>query len=290
MPGSGERSRAGTDRRGANALADVITRDWRPYRWRGYALGLVAGILVGGILGPLVTVVVWFVLALASLTLDQPLPWAEVVWSAVFALTFAACGAWAVARWLPRRFRAATESYLWLAVRAERHWREVFGDRGVPRSMSAMRSFIEAAPETPETAGERFGIWMALGDLESTRRVIAQMPADTHLERHARAAATWLAAFVEGSDGDLTALRASAAGIDDPDDRLEAEVEIAVDTARVELASGRDWKPPLVAIRDALGGEPASILWQHAWRPAFRGMLAAAVVGVASFWFFTAIR
>ena len=124
------------------------------------------GILAGGILGPLLTVSLAIVVGLAGVTIDPLTPWAEIVWSGVFALTFAAAGAWAVARWLPHDFQAATETYLWLAVRAEAHWHELFGDAAVPRSRSAMRAFIAATPETPETAGERFGIWMALGDLD----------------------------------------------------------------------------------------------------------------------------
>ena len=282
-PAAPPRIRAGHD---AGALAGAITRAWRPYRWRGYVLGLVVGILAGGILGPVVTVSLAFALGLAGVTIDPLTPWAEIVWSGVFAVTFAAAGAWAVARWLPRDFKAATETYLWLAVRAEAHWHELFGDAAVPRSRSAMRAFIAATPETPETAGERFGIWMALGDLASARRVIEQMPEDTGSARHARASATWLVDLAAGSPGDLAALRSTAAALDDPDERLEADVEVAVDAARVEVAAGRDWKPPLVAIRERLGPEPTEILWRHTWRPAFRGMFVAAVIGVAAFWFF----
>ena len=170
-----------------SALAAAITRAWRPYRWRGYILGLVLGILAGGILGPLLTVFLAIVVGLAGVTIDPLTPWAEIVWSGVFALTFAAAGAWAVARWLSDDFQAAIETYLWLAVRAEAHWHELFGDAAVPRSRSAMRAFITATPETPETAGERFGIWLALGDLDSARRVVEQMPDDTGSARYARA-------------------------------------------------------------------------------------------------------
>jgi hypothetical protein len=268
------------------ALAGAITRTWRPYRWRGYILGLVVGILAGGILGPLMTVSLAFMVGLAGVTIDPLTPWAEIVWSGVFAVTFAAAGAWAVARWLPRDFKAATETYLWLAVRAEAHWHELLGDAAVPRSRSAMRTFIAATPEAPETAGERFGIWMALGDLPSARRVIEQMPDDTASARHARASAGWLVDLAAGSAGDLSVLRSTAAALDDADERLEAEVEVAVDAARVEVAAGRDWKPPLLAIRGRLGPEPTTILWLHTWPPAFRGMLVAAVIGVAAFWFF----
>ena len=244
------------------------------------------GILAGGILGPLLTVSLAIVVGLAGVTIDPLTPWAEIVWSGVFALTFAAAGAWAVARWLPHDFQAATETYLWLAVRAEAHWHELFGDAAVPRSRSAMRAFIAATPETPETAGERFGIWMALGDLDAARRVVEQMPDDTGSARHARASAVWLVDFAAGSPADLAALRATGAALDDADERLEAEVEVAVDAARIEVAAGRDWKPPLLAVRERLGPEPTAILWRHAWPPAFRGMFAAAVVGAAAFWFF----
>ena len=270
----------------AGALAGAISRAWRPYRWRGYVLGLVVGILAGGIIGPLLTVSLAFVVALAGVTIDPVTPWAEIVWSGVFALTFAAAGAWAVARWLPHDFQAATETYLWLAVRAEAHWHELFGDVAVPRSRSAMRAFIAATPEAPETAGERFGIWMALGDLDAARRVVAQMPGDTGSARHARASAAWLVDFAAGSAADLAALRATAAALDDADERLEAEVEVAVDAARVEVAARRDWKPPLLAVRVRLGPEPTAILWRHTWPSAFRGMFVAAVIGAASFWFF----
>lgn len=282
-PADPPRSLAGHE---AGALAAAITRAWRPYRWRGYVLGLVVGILAGGVVGPLLTVSIAFVLALAGVTIDPLTPWAEIVWSGVFALAFAAAGAWAVARWLPPDFKAATETYLWLAVRAEAQWHELFGDVAVPRSRAAMRTFVATAPETSATAGERFGIWMALGDLDSARRVVEQMPNDTGTDRHARASADWLVDFAAGSAGDLAALRATAAALNDAGERLEAEVEIAVDAARVEVASRRDWKPPLIAVRDRLGPEPTEILWRHAWPPAFRGMFVAAVIGAASFWFF----
>jgi hypothetical protein len=117
--------------------------------------------------------------------------------------------------------------------------------------------------------GERFGIWMALGDLASARRVIEQMPEDTGSARHARASASWLVDLAAGSPADLAALRSTAAALDDPGERLEAEVEVAVDAARVEVAAGRDWKPPLVAVRERLGPEPTEILWRHAWPPRF---------------------
>ena len=95
--------------------------------------------------------------------------------------------------------------------------------------------------------------------------------------------------FVGGSTGDLVRLREGAAEIEDPDDRLAAEVELAANTARIELAAGRDWRPPLAQVRGRLGAEPSDLLWQLAWPSTFRGMLAAAAIGVAAFWVVSAI-
>jgi hypothetical protein len=271
------------ERRRPGALADAMTRGWRPYRWRGYAVGVVAGIALGGIVAPILTTSVVIGLALAGITVDPRVPWAEVAWSVTFVVTFAAVGAWAVARWLPAAFRDALESYVWIA------WRHVFGDRPVPRSQSALRDFVEATPETAETAGERVAAWLALGDVDAARRCVSQMTTDTPTARYARDGSAWLVEFVGGSTGDLVPLREGAAEIEDPDDRLAAEVELAANTARIELAAGRDWRPPLAQVRGRLGAEPSDLLWQLAWPSTFRGMLAAAAIGVAAFWVASAI-
>src|SRR4029077_20063283 len=95
----------------------------------------------------------------------------------------------------------------------------------------------------------------------------------------------WLVDLAAGSPGDLAALRSTASALDDPDERLEADVEVAVAAAGFEVAAGRDWKPPLLPVRERLGPEPTALLWRHAWPRAFRGMFVAAVIGVAAFWF-----
>jgi hypothetical protein len=271
-------------------LAVALTRGWRPYRWRAYFVGLFVGIIVGGICAPIATTTVALVLGLGDIAIDPRLPWPEVIWSATFVVTFAAVGAWAATRWLPTDFRAAFESYAWLSARADDRWRRVFGDRPVPRSVRGMRDFLTDTPETPETAGERFAAWLVLGDLAAARRVVAQMPAVTPLERETRVVATWLVDFVGGTIGDLGPVRASVVEIEDPADRLEAEVDIAANLARIEVAAGRDWKPPLAAVRDQLGLEPVAKLWQDGWRSTFRSLLVTAAIGVAAFWTFTLVR
>jgi hypothetical protein len=271
-------------------LAAAITRDWRPYRWRAYVVGTLVGLIAGGICAPIATTTLELVLSLGGITIDPHLPWAEVIWSTTFVVTFAAGGAWGASRWLPTDFRAAVESYAWLSVRADERWRTVFGDRPVPRSVRAMRDFVTETPEAPESAGERFAAWLVLGDIAAARRVIGQMPGDTPLERETRVAATWMADFAGGTVGDLAPLLASASAIEDPADRLEAYLDIAANRARIEVAAGRDWKPPLAAVRERLGPEPVPTAWRQAWTSTFRGMLAAGAIGVGAYWAFTLLR
>jgi hypothetical protein len=269
--------------REAAALADAISRAWQPYRWRAYVAGIVVGILIGGVPAAIATTMLALIVALAGIEIDPMLPWAEILWTAAFVLAFAASGAWALARWLPQPFKAATETYLWLADQAETHWREQFGVP-VPRTPASMRAFLAATPATSETAGERYGIYMGLGDLTGARREIEAMPAATPVERHQVAAATWLADLAAGGDPSLEPLRAAAEAITDPAERREADVEVALSESRLALAQGRDWMAPAAAIRDRLGSEPDPLMWRLAGVPAFRSMLAAGTVGVAAYW------
>lgn len=272
------------------ALADAITRAWRPYRWRAYVVGIVSGVLIAGVPTAIATTALAVILALAGITVDPRLPWAEVIWSVAFVVAFAAIGAWALARWLPARFKAAAETYVWLATTAETRWRDTFGDAPVPRTPESMRAFLDATPRSPETAYQRFGIYLALGELETARSEIEHMPVTAPVERYQRAAATWLLDFVNGGNASLEPLRMGAAAIDDAADRLEAEVEVALSEARVAVARGGDWMTPAAAIRDRLGTEPSRLIWRLTWRPAFRTMLATASVGVVAYWIILSAR
>jgi len=48
------------------ALSNAITRRWRPYRIRGYALAIVLGFLVGGVIAPVTTTVIALVVVLTT--------------------------------------------------------------------------------------------------------------------------------------------------------------------------------------------------------------------------------
>jgi hypothetical protein len=218
-----------------------------------------------------------------------PFPWDEMIWTVAFLLLFAVSGAWAVARWLPRPFRSALESYVWLAIQAEAHWTELIGTP-VPRKAEAQRAFLDSMTVTPATAGEIATIWLALGDLDTARRVMAAMPEASDVERHQKASTAWLVDFVEGTDRPLDALEASAAALGDDTDRVEAVVGVAVDASRVALVHRGDWIAPMAAVRTRLGAEPSDALWRFAFPPVLRAMLLFGGIGVAAYWVFTLAR
>ena len=265
------------------ALAAAITRAWQPYRWRAYAAGVVAGLVVGGIAAPIATTTLLMAMYLAGVTATGAL-WQEGLWSLSFGLAFPAAAATAFARWQPVDLRKAAETYLWVAMRAEANWRRATGLAAVPRDPAAMRAFLASAPETPATAAERFGIWIALLDVPHARAALAEIPTETARGRFARASAGWLADFTEGTTPPLEPLEALAAAIDDPDERQEAATEVALNRARAALAEGMDWRAPLAAARAALGAAPDTIYRHWVWRPVFRTALISAATGLVVYW------
>ena len=58
------------------ALSNAISRGWRPYRFRAYVLGALAGFLFGGVVAPIATTLVALVLVLTTslpvLTVQRP--------------------------------------------------------------------------------------------------------------------------------------------------------------------------------------------------------------------------
>lgn len=270
-------------RRDPSAVARAFTARWRPYRLRAYLLGVFVG-LIGTIPVVIATAVIAFVLAMSDITVA--VPWDELAWTIAFLIVFAFSGAWAVARWLPASFRAALESYVWLASRAETHWAEAIGTP-VPRTADGMRAFLDAAVVTPATAGEIATIWLALGDLDTAREVVDVMPESTDVERHRKLTTAWLIDFVGGVDASLEVVEASAAAIVDDADRCEGQVGLAIDRSRVAIVHETDWIGPMAAVRPQLGTEPSDVLWRFAFRPARRTMLVYGGIGVAAYWAFT---
>jgi hypothetical protein len=266
------------------ALAGVITRAWRPYRWRACAVGIVAGLLAGGVIAPIVTTSFTIALAAAGAQLQTRFPLWEVVWSLVFVGAAPGVGAAVFARWQPTTLRDAAQVYVWLALRAEANWARSFGTRPVPRDEQGTRAFLATLQPTAETASERYGLWLAVLELDRAREAIAQMPEATPLDRFTRASASWLADFVGGTTQPLEPIEELARHLNDPDERVEATVTIAVNRARVALADGRDWRVPLAEARPSLDAGADEMYQQFVSQPVFRLLLVNTIVGVVVFW------
>jgi hypothetical protein len=266
------------------ALSNAIAGAWRPYRLRSYIVGVLAGLFVGGVVAPIATTSLLMLLYLAGLAPGDGVPWPEGVWIAAFAMTFATVGATAFARWQPQRLRMAAETYIWLATRAEENWARVFGALPVPRKDRDIRAVLASIPETPATAGERFGLWVGVLELDRARAAAAEMPQTSTIERYQRSSADWLVDFVAGATHLLDPLQVLVDAIDDPGEQTEAAVGLAVNQARVALSEGADWQLPLATIRPRLGTEPDSAYRRLVWQPVFRSLLVATAVGVSVFW------
>ena len=282
-PAPSDRQAPQDARRHPAAVAAAITAAWRPYRWRAYGGGLLAGLLIGGVGGPIVTTSMLMALAMAGVT-SEAASWPNVVWSLAFALSVPVVGATLYAYWQPRRLRMAAQTYLWVAQRAEAHWAEVMRARPVPRDERGIRQTLASMPGTPETARERFGLWLALLETDNARAAAAEIPGVTDVDRFSRPATLWLVDFVEGSTAPPDALQSLADAISDPDDRVEATAIVAVNRARVAISEDRDWQAPLTAVRPSLGDTPERIHNRFLWWAAFRALLVSMAVGVAVFW------
>ena len=276
------------DARHPAALAVAIFHAWRPYRWRGYAVGVLAGLIAGGVIAPLLTTTV--VLAAAFAGVDAGLagmPWAEILWTLTFVVVTPVVGALAVARWQPQDLQSAAQTYLWLAERSEARWRTTTGVATVPRDVAGMRAFLDATPPTPANAGERFGLWIALGEIAQARAAVEEMPRATPDDVFGHASASWLTDLVEGRpDAAKTVdeLAPLTDTIESPTGHREALVTVALHRARVARAAEGDWRAPLAAVRHRLGQEPDAVYARFVWRPAFKRLLSACGTGVVVYW------
>ena len=154
----------------------------------------------------------------------------------------------------------------------------------MPRDERSIRAFLSSAPETPETALERFGMWLAILEIDRARAVADVIPDATPRGRFDRAAARWLVDFVAGTTQSLEPLERLLLMIPDGDDRLEASAWTALGHARVALAEGRDWRLPLASMRRELGAEPHATYRRVVWLPVFRRLLAVYSIGVVTYW------
>ena len=214
-----------------------------PGRGTGRSLGDVgAAIRAPALVGPfglsevalLVAIVgTWFVVALLlPASLPQPLRLAILV------VLGAVLGAEAYIRAMPRPAREAFEAFSWLGewelaqVRALTH-------EGVPTNEFAARRWLRLHPEKPELR------WIRVEIL-------------TLLKRFERVVGLDFADWFGGGEGDLPGIEAAARELLPPDgeERLRAEVVIAIAKVRRHMAAGEDpirAGAPLRDVRRRLG-------------------------------------
>ncbi len=270
--------------RHVGAVALAITEAWHRYRRRAYVIGLAAGIVAGGVVAPLVTTSLLLVLVVTRVRVNEGLaPWDVLAWLLTFVVTFAAVGALAVHRVLPARLRAAIEAYMWLADRTEAAWRRAMGPVRVPRTEKATRAVLAATPETPETAGERYGLWMSLGELDRAESALQGTPEVTPGGSYDRASAQWLLAFARGEAGSPDVLVPLVDAIEAPEEQAAARVELATHRARVAVAEGGDWIAPLAEVRPLLADAPNDTIRRHVTWPMFRRLVVVGLIGVGVF-------
>jgi hypothetical protein len=197
-------------------------------------------------------VATWFPIALVL-----PADWPQLLRLVVLVVVGAVVGAEAYIRAMPRPAREAFESFSWLGeweiaqVRALTH-------EGVPTNEFAARRWLRLFPERPELRWMRVEMLTFVKRFDDARAVAERMPADTPIERFDRVVALDFVDWFAGGDGDLPGIEAAAAELlpPDSDDRLRAEVVIAIAKVRRRMAAGEHpiaAGAPLREVRKRLG-------------------------------------
>jgi hypothetical protein len=178
-------------------------------------------------------------------------------------LIAAVIGTEAYVRSMPPRSRKAFEAFSWLGEWELARARQITG-RSVPTSRDDAVRWLAERPERVDRlddAALRVEVLLLAEQLEEAARLVERMDAraDTPWEQFEVAALRDLVGWRAGGDGDLMAMDAAAEAIlpRDSDDRLRAEVTVAVARVRRRMADGRttagDAVEPLLDVRKRLG-------------------------------------
>jgi hypothetical protein len=196
-------------------------------------------------------------LTVPFLTRDLPAALRIVVLSGVGALV----GTEAYVRAMTTRSRRAFEAFSWLGEWELARAKRVVGP--LPLSPDQAVAWLDAHPRGPIAMAEelpiRIEIELLAGRWAEAAALVEKLPNETPWERFEVAALRDLVDWRAGGDGDLPAMEAAARAIPplDADDRLRAEVTVAVAKVRRNMADGRaapgDAAGPLVEVRDRLG-------------------------------------
>jgi hypothetical protein len=169
----------------------------------------------------------------------------------------------AYVRAMPPRSRKAFEAFSWLGEWELARAREVTG-QSVPTSRDAALRWLAERPERVDRMVEaalRVEVLLLAEQLEEAGRLVERMAerAATPWEHFEVASLRDLVSWRAGGDGELPAMEAAAEAILPPDseDRLRAEVTVAVALVRRRMADGRsapgDAAQPLLDVRERLG-------------------------------------
>lgn len=164
-------------------------------------------------------------------------------------------------RAMPPRSRRAFEAFSWLGEWELARAQATVG--GLPTSPDAAVAWLAAHPESTITDLDelpiRIEILLLAGRFDDARAALERLPLLTTWDRFERAALADLVDWRSGGEGDLGAMDAAAQEIhpQDGDERLRADVTIAVARVRRRMADGRaaagDAAEPLLEVRTALG-------------------------------------
>lgn len=164
-------------------------------------------------------------------------------------------------RSMPPRSRRAFEAFSWLGEWELARAKAIVG--GIPTTPDDAERWLEAHPEGNITNLDelpiRVEILLLAGRFDAARAAIERLPALTPWDRFERAALADLVDWRTGGEGDVPAMEAAAEMVHprDGDDRLRAEVTIAVAKVRRRMADGRaeagDAAQPLLDVRRQLG-------------------------------------
>ena len=164
-------------------------------------------------------------------------------------------------RAMPPRARKAFEAFSWLGEWELARARSIVG--GLPTSPADAEAWLKAHPAGTITNLDelpiRVEILLLAGRADDARKAIDRLPALTPWDRFERAALADLVDWRAGGAGDVGAMEAAAEEIlpRDGDDRLRADVTVAVAKVRRRMADGRtgagDAAEPLLEVRPRLG-------------------------------------
>lgn len=207
---------------------------------------------------PEIALLVALVVTLIVVPFLLPADASDIVRLGVSSLLGAVIATEAYVRAFPARSRRAFEAFSWLGERELARWRRSGGGR-VPTNAAAADRWLVAHQADRPGDGARAEVLLLAGRIDDARAVVDRMPHATPLECFAKAATFDLVDWRAGGDGDLPAMEHAAAAIlpEDGDDRLEAQVNIAVAKVRRLMADGHpsagDAIEPFLEVRSRLG-------------------------------------